>query len=65
MVGCSPDGWILLDTFYSWTQLTMTQLTMMQLYYKIVSIDIQMKHQMNTIHKGDIILIDRGFRDVL
>jgi len=35
---------------------------MMQLYYKIVSVDIH--DEMNTIHEGDIVLIDRGFRDV-
>jgi len=35
---CSPDGWVL---FVLWKHLT--QLTIIQLYYKIVSVDIQLK----------------------
>jgi len=41
----------------------LTQLTMMQLYYKIVSVDVP--DEMNIIHESDIVLVDRGFRDVV
>jgi len=55
LVGCSPDDWVFVLGRH------LTQLTMMQLYYKIVSVDI---HEMNTIHEGDIVLVDRSFCDV-
>jgi len=57
MVGCSPDGWVFfvlgpLDATHS-------DATILQDCFSRYS------HEMNTIHEGDIILIDRGFHDVV
>jgi len=41
----------------------LTQFIMMQLYYKIVF--SRYSDEMNTIHEGDIILVDRDFCDVV
>jgi len=57
MVGCSPDDWVHLFLDHL-TQLTMTQLLILQDCFSRYS------DEMNTTHEGDI-LIDRGFRDVV
>jgi len=57
MVGCSPDGWVFfvlgpLDAIHN-------DATILQDSFSRYS------HEMNIIHESDIVLIDRGFRDVV
>jgi len=55
MVGCLPNGWILfvLGPF----NVTHNDATMLDCF--------RYSDEMNTIHEGDIVLVDRGFRDVV
>jgi len=56
MVGCSSDGWVLfvLGLFDA----THNHATILQDCFSRYD-------EMNTIHEGDIVLVDRGFRDVV
>jgi len=57
MVGCSSDGWVLfvLGPFDA----TQYDATILQDCFSRYS------DEMNTIHEGDIILVNRDFRDVV
>jgi len=57
MMDCSPDGWVLfvLGSFDA----TRNNATILQNCFSRYS------DEMNTIHEGDIVLIDRDFRDVV
>ena len=56
MVGCSPDGWVLfvLGSFDA----THNDATILKDCFSRYS------DEMSIIHKNDIVLLDRGFRDV-
>jgi len=57
MVGCLPNGWILF--VFGPFNVIHNDATILQDCFSRYS------DEMNTIHEGDIVLVDKGFRDVV